>query len=48
MSISEARSLHSIENQEVKAALGYIPEVYGKASSSWFDVFTVEKSLRRF
>ncbi len=48
MSISEGRSLHSIENQEVKAALGYIPEVYGKASSSWFDVFTVEKALRSF
>ena len=48
MSIAEERSLHSIENKEVKASLGYIPEVYGKASSSWFDVFTVEKSLRSF
>ncbi len=44
----EERSLHSITNQEVKQALGYTPKIYGKASSSWFDVFTVEKTLRRF
>ena len=45
---AENRSLHSITNQEVKQALGYTPQVYGKASSSWFDVFTIEKNLRRF
>lgn len=45
---AEERSLHSITNQEVKQALGYTPKIYGKASSSWFDVFTVEKTLRRF
>ena len=45
---AEERSLHSITNQEVKQALGYTPKVYGKASSSWFDIFTVEKTLRRF
>ncbi len=45
---AEKRSLHSITNQEVKQALGYTPTIYGKPSSSWFDVFTVEKILRRF
>ncbi|MDJ0532858.1 MAG: FAD-dependent oxidoreductase [Xenococcaceae cyanobacterium MO_207.B15] len=45
---AEGRSLHSISNQEVKQALGYTPKIYGKPSSSWFDVFTVEKLLRRF
>ena len=45
---AEKRTLHSITNQEVKQALGYTPKIYGKASSSWFDVFTVEKTLRRF
>ncbi len=45
---TEGRSLHSITNQEVKQALGYNPQIYGRASSSWFDVFTVEKRLRRF
>ena len=45
---AEERSLHSITNQEVKQVLGYTPQIYGKASSSWFDVFTVEKNLRRF
>ena len=48
MAIAEGRSLHSIKNQEVKQALGYTPNIYGKPSSSWFDVFTVEKTLRRF
>ena len=42
------RSLHSITNQEVKQALGYNPQIYGRATSSWFDVFTVERTLRRF
>ena len=45
---AEKRSLHSITNQEVKQALGYTPQIYGKASSSWFDIFTVEKTLRKF
>ncbi len=45
---AEKRTLHSISNQEVKQALGYTPKIYGKASSSWFDIFTVEKNLRRF
>lgn len=45
---AENRSLHSISNQEVKQALGYTPQIYGRASSSWFDVFTVEKTLRKF
>ena len=45
---AEERSLHSISNQEVKQALGYTPQIYGRASSSWFDVFTVEKTLRKF
>ncbi|MDJ0577571.1 MAG: FAD-dependent oxidoreductase [Xenococcaceae cyanobacterium MO_234.B1] len=45
---AEERSLHSIKNQEVKQALGYTPKIYGKATSSWFDIFTVEKTLRRF
>ena len=45
---SEKRSLHSITNQEVKQALGYTPQIYGRPSSSWFDVFTVEKTLRKF
>ena len=48
MANAEERSLHSITNQEVKQALGYTPQIYGKASSSWFDVFTVEKTLQRF
>ena len=45
---AEGRSLHSITNQEVKQSLGYTPQIYGKPTSSWFDVFTVEKTLRRF
>ena len=45
---AEERSLHSITNQEVKQALGYSPQIYGRASSSWFDIFTVEKTLRKF
>ena len=48
MANADGRSLHSITNQEVKQALGYAPQIYGKPSSSWFDVFTVEKTLRRF
>ena len=48
IAITEKRSLHSITNQEVKQALGYTPKVYGKPTSSWFDIFTVEKTLRRF
>ena len=45
---AEGRSLHSIKNQEVKQALGYTPQIYGRATSSWFDIFTVEKNLRKF
>ena len=45
---AEGRSLHSVKNQEVQQALGYTPYIYGKPSSSWFDVFIVERTLRRF
>ena len=48
IAITEKRSLHSVTNQEVKQALGYIPQIYGKPTSSWFDIFTVEKALRKF
>ena len=48
IAITQGRSLHSITNQEVKQALGYTPKIYGKATSSWFDIFTVEKNLRKF
>ena len=48
IAVSENRSLHSITNQEVKEALGYEPKIYGKPTSSWFDIFTVEKNLRKF
>ncbi len=48
IAITEKRSLHSVTNQEVKQALGYTPQIYGKPTSSWFDIFTVEKALRKF
>ncbi|MGK7895230.1 MAG: FAD-dependent oxidoreductase [Xenococcus sp. (in: cyanobacteria)] len=48
IAITEKRSLHSITNQEVRQALGYTPQIYGKPTSSWFDIFTVEKNLRKF
>ncbi|ELS03833.1 hypothetical protein Xen7305DRAFT_00035570 [Xenococcus sp. PCC 7305] len=48
ISITQERSLHSITNQEVKQNLGYTPKIYGKPTSSWFDIFTVEKALRKF
>ena len=48
IAVTQGRSLHSITNQEVKQELGYTPHIYGKATSSWFDIFTVEKNLRKF
>lgn len=48
IAITQGRSLHSIANQEVKQNLGYTPNIYGKPTSSWFDIFTVEKALRKF
>ncbi|MGF1480024.1 MAG: FAD-dependent oxidoreductase [Cyanophyceae cyanobacterium] len=48
IAIAEGRSLHTVTNQEVKQALGYTPRIYGRPTSSWFDVFTVERKLREF
>jgi hypothetical protein len=44
--ITEKRPLHSIKNQEVRQALGYIPVIYGRSTGSFQSVSVLEKVLK--
>jgi hypothetical protein len=44
--MSEKRPLHSIKNQEVRQALGYVPVIYGRPTASFKSVFLLEKTLK--
>jgi hypothetical protein len=44
--IAEKRPLHSIKNQEVRQALGYIPVIYGRSTGSFQSVSVLEKVLK--
>lgn len=44
--ITEKRSLHSVKNQEVRQALGYVPVIYGRRTASFDSVSALEKTLK--
>lgn len=44
--IVEKRSLHTIQNREVRQAIGYTPTIYGRSTESFHTVFLLEKTLR--